>query len=256
MATMEELIQTEMAGTVLPTMKGLIDPARTPTGAQLHPGFTGMQTQAQNIMQGGMGAYQPFMTAGGQAATSAMQATGPGAVSAYMNPYIQQVADTTMTDLNRQFGAQQAQQAQRQIQSGGFAGSASRGALMDAELARAQGDATAKAMSGLYAGGFDQATQAAQQAAQTQMGIGDLYGRMGGQAQNYMMGDVNAMFNMGEAQRSIAGQQAQADYRTPFYGIGQYADMLKGSPTYQRFESPNPILTGITAGTAAGNMFG
>ena len=64
MATMEELIQTEMAGTVLPTMKGLIDPARTPTGAQLHPGLTSEQQQAQQMLQGGMGAYLPFMTGG------------------------------------------------------------------------------------------------------------------------------------------------------------------------------------------------
>ena len=247
MATMEELIQTEMAGTILPTMKGLIDPSRTPTGAQLHPGFTGMQTDAQKMLQGGIESYLPFMTQAGQAATSAMEATGPGAIQGYMNPYIQQVADTTMTDLNRQFGAQQAQQAQRQIQSGGFAGSATRGAVMDAELARAQSDATAKAMSGLYAGGFDTAANLAQQAAGTQASIAGGLGSLAGQAQNYMLGDVNAMFNMGEAQRNIAGQQAQADYRTPFYGLGQYANMLTGAPTYQRFESPNPILTGITA---------
>jgi len=247
MATMEELIQTEMAGTILPTMKGLIDPSRTPTGAQLHPGFTGMQTDAQKMLQGGIESYLPFMTQAGQAATTAMQSTGPGAVQQYMNPYIQQVADTTMTDLNRQFGAQQAQQAQRQIQSGGFAGSATRGAVMDAELARAQSDATAKAMSGLYAGGFDQATQAAQTAAGLQSGLATGLGSLAGDAQRYMLGDVNAMFNMGEAQRNIAGQQAQADYRTPFYGLGQYANMLTGAPTYQRFESPNPILTGITA---------
>ena len=247
MATMEELIQTEMAGTVLPTMKGLIDPSRTPTGAQLHPGFTGMQTDAQKMLQGGIESYLPFMTQAGQAATSAMDATGPGAIQGYMNPYIQQVADTTMTDLNRQFGAQQAQQQQRQIQSGGFAGSATRGAVMDAELARAQSDATAKAMSGLYAGGFDTAAGLAQGAAQTQANIAGGLGSLAGQAQNYMLGDVNAMFNMGEAQRNIAGQQAQAGYRTPFYGLGQYANMLTGAPTYQRFESPNPILTGITA---------
>ena len=254
MATMEELIQTEMAGTVLPTMKGLIDPARTPTGAQLHPGMTGMQQQAQSMLQGGLESYLPWLTQAGQAATTAMQSTGPGAVQQYMNPYIQQVADTTMTDLNRQFGAQQAQQQQRQIQSGGFAGSATRGAVMDAELARAQSDATAKAMSGLYAGGFDQATQAAQQAAQAQQGIAGLYGTLGGQAQGLMQGDVRALYGMGEDQRQIAGQQAQADYSTPFYGIGMYSDMLKGSPTYQRFETPNPILTGLQA--MQGNPFG
>ena len=245
-----------MSGTVLPTMKGLIDPARTPTGAQLHPGFTGMQTQAQNIMQGGMGAYQPFMTAGGQAATSAMQATGPGAISAYMNPYIQQVADTTMTDLNRQFGAQQAQQQQRQIQSGGFAGSATRGAVMDAELARAQSDATAKAMSGLYAGGFDTAAQLGQQAAQTQANIAGGLGSLGQMAQAGVQGDVNQLFNMGEQQRQIQAAQNLGQYQTPFHALGQYAGILQGTPMYQHYQSPNPILTGISAAGSMGNLFG
>ena len=88
MATMEELIQTEMAGTVLPTMRGLIDPSRTPTGAQLHPGLTQMQQQAQSTLQGGLESYLPFMTQAGQAATTAMQSTAPGAIQGYMNPYI------------------------------------------------------------------------------------------------------------------------------------------------------------------------
>ena len=255
MATMEELIQTEMAGTVLPTMKGLIDPARTPTGAQLHPGFTGMQTQAQNMMQGGIESYLPWMTQGGQAATTAMQSTGPGAVQQYMNPYIQQVADTTMTDLNRQFGAQQAQQQQRQIQSGGFAGSATRGAVMDAELARAQGDATAKAMSGLYAGGFDTAAQLAQGAAGQQAGIAGLYGDLGRAAQQGVQGDVSQLFGMGEAQRQIEAAQNLAQYQTPFYGLGQYAGALRGTPNVgTQYQTPNPILTGMQYGMGASMM--
>jgi len=255
MATMEELAQQKYAGTILPTYEKLIQPGVTPSGAQLAPGFTPMQEQAQQMMQSGVGAYQPFMTMAGQAGSTAMQATGPEAAQAYMNPFLQQVADTTMTDLNRQFGAQQAQQAQRQIQGGGFAGSATRGAVADAELARAQGDVTAKALSGLYAGGYESAQQAAQQAAQTQMGIGSMMGNVGMQAQQGMMGDVGGMFTMGEQQRQIDAAQALGQYQTPFYGLGQYAGALRGTPNVgTQYQSPNPILTGMQYGMGASMM--
>jgi len=257
MPTMEELAQQKYAGTILPTYEKLIQPGVTPSGEQLAPEFTAQQQQAQQTLQGGLESYLPWLTQAGQAATSAMQATGPGAISAYMNPYIQQVADTTMTDLNRQFGAQQAQQQQRQIQSGGFAGSASRGAVMDAELARAQGDATAKAMSGLYAGGFDTAAGLAQQAAGTQAGIAGGLGSLGQMAQQGVMGDVGGLFQMGEAQRQIEAAQNLAQYQTPFYGLGQYAGALRGTPNVgTQYQTPNPILTGLQYGMGASMMGG
>ena len=71
MATMEELAQQKYAGTILPTYEKLIDPSRTPSGAQLAPGFTAEQKQAQGVLQGGLEAYLPWMTQAGQAATTA-----------------------------------------------------------------------------------------------------------------------------------------------------------------------------------------
>ena len=253
---MEELAQQKYAGTILPTYEKLIQPGVTPSGAQLAPGFTPEQQQAQQMMQSGVGAYQPFMTAAGQAASTAMQATGPGAAQAYMNPYLQQVADTTMTDLNRQFGQQQQQNTARQIASGGLRGQSTRGAIMDAELARSQGDVSAKALAGLYAGGYQSALGAAQQAAKTQAGIGQLYGGLGQQAQQGLFGDVGQLFDMGESQRQILGAQNLAQYQTPFYGLQSFANVLGGMPTPQQYQSPNPILTGVAAAGGIGNLFG
>ena len=256
MATLEELAQQKYASTILPSYEKLIQPGVTPSGAQLAPGFTAEQQQAQGVLQGGLEAYLPFLTQAGQTATTAMQSTGPGAIQQYMNPYIQQVADTTMTDLNRQFGAQRAQQQQQQIQSGGFAGSATRGAVMDAELARAQGDASAKALGGLRFKAAQDAQKAAQQAAKTQAGIGQLYGGLGQVAQGGLFGDVGQLFDFGEAQRQILGAQNLGTYQTPFYGLGQFASALRGAPTFQQFQQPNPILTGIAGAGAVGNLFG
>ena len=258
MATFDETLASAYAdpGGVIESYKSLISPTNIPTGQQLAPGFTGLQTGAANLLQSGLGSYQPFSTAGGQSLASALQTTGPGAAQQYLNPYLQSVADTTMTDLNRLFGQQQAAQTQKQIQSGSFAGSGTRGAVFDAELQRNQGDVAAKALSGLYAGGYESALKAAQQAGKTQAGIGQIYGALGKQAQAGLMGDVSGLFDMGEAQRQITGAQNLATYQTPFYGLGQFASALRGAPTFQQYQSPSPILTGIGAATGIANMYG
>jgi len=255
--TLEEMQQGAFAEQIIPGFESMVRPSNVPSGAQLAPGLTQEQTDAAQLFRSGIGSYQPFLTAGSQALAASMGATGPGAATAYMNPYLQQVADTTMTDLNRQFGVQQQQSAAQQIASGGMRGAATRGAVMDAELARSQGDVSAKALAGLYAGGYQSALDASQRAAQTQAGIGQIYGQvMAPGAQQGLMGDVGKLFDIGEAQRQILGAQNLAEYQTPFYGLGQFANVLGQMPTPQQYQSPNPILTGIAAAGSIGNLFG
>jgi hypothetical protein len=119
MATLEELQQQAFASHIIPGFESMVAPSAVPSGQQLAPGLTQEQTDAAQLFRSGIGSYQPFLTAGSQALAASMGATGPGAATAYMNPYLQQVADTTMTDLNRQFGVQQQQSAAQQIASGG-----------------------------------------------------------------------------------------------------------------------------------------
>ena len=165
MATFDETIASAYAdpGGVIDAYKSLIQQSNIPTGAQLAPDLTQEQLDAGQLLQSGLGSYQPFLTAGAQSLQAAMGATGPQAMQEYMNPYTQEVVDATTTDLNRLFGQQQAAQAQRQIQTGSFAGSGTRGAVMDAELARAQGDALAKAVGGLRFRSAQDAQKAAQE---------------------------------------------------------------------------------------------
>ena len=256
MATLQEIQQEQFAKTIIPGLQEMVKAQNVPTGAQLAPGLTQQQLDAGQLLQSGLGSYQPFLTAGAQSLQAAMGATGPDAAQAYMNPYTQEVVDATTTDLNRLFGQQQAAQAQRQIQTGGFAGSGTRGAVMDAELARAQGDALAKAIGGLRFRSAQDAQKAAQQAAKTQAGIGQLYGRLGQTAQGGLFGDVGQLFDLGEAQRQILGAQNLGTYQTPFYGLGQFASALRGAPTFQQFQQPNPILTGLAGAGAVANLFG
>jgi len=242
------------AGGILAGYKGLMT-APQPTGADLTPGFVQRQQDALALQQAGIGSYQPFLTAGAQAAQQSMASTGPGAAQQYLNPYLQQQANTTMTDLNRLFDQQQASQTQRQIQSGSFAGSGTRGAVMDAELARGQGDVSAKALSNIYSGGYNMAQKAALDAAKTQGALSQQYGNLGQIAQGGLRQDVGDLFRMGEAERQIIGQQNLNEYQTPFYGLGQFASAVSGMPSFSQYQATNPILTGLAAAQGVGSLF-
>jgi len=98
--------------------------------------------------------------------------------------------------------------------------------------------------------------KAQQQAGKTQAGIGQIFGGLGRTAQAGLFGDVGQLFDIGEAERQIIGAQNLGQFQTPFFGLGQFANILSGMPTPQQFQSPNPILTGIAAAGAVGNLFG
>ena len=260
MATLEELQQQQFAQTIIPGLLEMVQPQNVPTGAQLAPGFTAPQTQAANILQQGLGSYQPFLTAGGQALSTALQTTGPQAMQDYMNPFTQAVADTTMTDLERLFGQQRAAQAQRQIQTGGFAGSGTRGAVADAELARAQGDAAAKALSNLRFGAARDAMKAQQQAGKTQAGIGQIFGQFDPIASGVTERDVSTLARIGATERGIGQAERAADfanlmrsYNQPFQALSRQGALLGGFPSYAESQTQqlfNPLFTGI------GSLFG
>ena len=82
-----------------------------------------------------------------------------------------------------------------------------------------------------------------------------MYGGLGQQAQQGLFGDVGQLFDMGESQRQILGAQNLAQYQTPFYGLGQYAGALRGTPNVgTQYQTPNPILTGMQYGMGASMM--
>ena len=110
---------------------------------------------------------------------------------------------------------------------------------------------------GFDAGGFDTAANLAQGAAGTQANIAGGLGSLGQMAQQGAFGDVGQLFQMGEAQRQIQAAQNLAQYQTPFYGLGQYAGALRGTPNVgTQYQTPNPILTGLQYGIGSSMMGG
>jgi len=204
----------------------------------LAPGFDPYQAQAAGLLTQGLGSYVPYLE-------KAAQYAGPQGADAFMNPYTQNVVDTTTQQLQKQFGLQQAQADQRAVQSGAFAGSGSRNAVFDAALQGEQFDVLGKTVADLYSQGYGQAQQAGQNAA-------GIMGTIGQQMQGQRHADVNALYNLGEQRRGIGAQRAMYGYQMPMNQASFLQQAYTGMPTWQAPLMPNPMQMGIASAGAMG----
>ena len=119
----------------------------------------------------------------------------------YMNPYQQDVIDTTMGEMNRQYGLQQTGLGDQAIGAGAFGGD--RHGIAQAEMARNQMDQSQNWLAGLNNQNFQQATQ------QGMFDIGNQFQnkQMGMGGANQLGGLANMGFGMGAA---LQGMQRQA----------------------------------------------
>ena len=152
----------------------------------------------------GLGAYQPYLTKAGQAATAAGALTGPmttAQTTAYMSPYQQQVIDASLADYDAQ-AAKSRLGLGAQAVSGGAFGSGRHG-IAEAEFDALSNRGRGTLQSGLRQRGFEQAQQARQQDLANQMGLANLQSGLGGTAQDFARGQIAGLGTLG------AGQQAQ-----------------------------------------------
>ena len=148
------------------------------------------------------GAYQPQNVQAGTAA---------GGINTYMNPYTQQVIDTSMADLERQRQMQQNQLGAQASAAGAFGGS--RQGVAEAETNRAFAQQGGQLASQLRQQGFNTALGASQQdvanrmqAAIANQGAGFQAANLGLNASNQLGNLSQQGFNMGQ---SIGNQQWQ-----------------------------------------------
>ncbi len=215
-------------------------------------GFTPMQTQA---MQGIQGYRLPGQT--GQASEMAgyaglgsmmagqnyaQQATSPGAMQAYMSPYVQGALAPQMEEARRQSDISGLQNIGQAVKSGAFGGS--RFGLQEAERQRN----LATTQSQIYGQGMQNAFQAAQQAQQfganlNLQGFGQgiqgakTLGEMGQQQYGQEMGLLGQQAAMGKQQQDYEQSrlnQIIQDYATaqqyPFMQLGVLNAMTRGLP--------------------------
>lgn len=206
----------------------------------------------------------------------ARQATDPGSVAAYMNPYLQQSLAPQLQLLAQQTGIQGANQQAAATSSGAFGGS--RSALANA-LVQQQGNLAAQQA---IAQGYNQAFGQAQQAQQFGANLG-LQGQQAAQAGYGQMGTLaNQLAGIGtqdlaakqailNQQNTVGGQQqayqqsilnqSMQDYANaqqyPLMQLGTMSNMLRGLPmqsstTQQYIAQPNATTQAIgTAGSLA-----
>lgn len=157
------------------TYQGPLTAGSSPLQMQAFQGIGGLAPSP------GLGtAQQTTETAASRALGAAYQPIGgsftqEGIAGQYMNPYLQQVLQPQLQELNRQAQIQQMQNASRMTKAGAFGGG--RQAIMDAELQRNLLQQTGRTTGEAYANAFDKAmaqynTEQARRAQEAQFGAG------------------------------------------------------------------------------------
>lgn len=283
----QEIIQRE-APDIEALKVGLMEQAKALTSAEpvgglpdlIAAGIDPFQVQAATQAQAGVGAYQPFITAGQEALTAgqlaAQQGIGaydPSTVAGFFDPFQQAVIEQSERDLARQG---QIQQNILTAKAGGMGAFGGRAALERAEIGRNILDQQARTTSQLRSQGYQQAQQlgmtAFEQARRRDLQQAQLQGKFGtqlgalGELQTNLQGkDVALLSALGKEQRGIEQQRLTAEQATalqniyePYQRLGFYSDILRGAPSTQQTLSvataPEPSLLNQIIGGGIGGI--
>lgn len=233
------------------TVGGAVDTARQYTQANLQPsqGLLGEAAQRTAGIAPQFGQAQGTLAQGIGGLQGAAQAYDPNAVSAFMNPYQQQVTQQAMQEMRRQADIAKTGAAAQAVRSGAFGGT--REGVQRAETERGVQDVMAQRILQDYAQNYGQAQQAAvgtfEQQQQRQLAASQGLGQMGTQqaaieAQGAQLGLAGAgqLAGIGSTYGQQAVQQAQ---------LGQSGAQLAGSLGAQQAQMG--LLPGQIASTQA-----
>jgi hypothetical protein len=195
------------------------------------------QQQAISQATSGIGGYQPFID-------RAAQFASPTGAAQFFNPFENQVVQQTMQDIAREGAKAQNQLAGQGVASGAFGGS--RFGVAQTELAGKTLEQQARSAGQLRQQGFQQAQQAAQNAARLQAGLGQAQQQMGIQDINQLLGIGSLQQRQQQAGFDVARANELARQALPFQEIGFMSDIFRGVPalqsTFQTSSAPNPSL--------------
>ena len=251
------------------------------TGRQFVAGEDPLQTQAINLAQAGVGAYQPFLTAAQAAQQQAAGTvgglsglTGASAYQPFMSPYQQQVIDTTLAefDRSRTGGRQSIQDAA--VGTGNFGGGRE-GAMLGEYDARTLADRSALQAQMLQSG-FQNAQQAAANAftqggqlAAAQSGLGAAQMGLSNFQRSGLGADVGALGQLGSLRQGLTQAQLTADQQAaqtgayePYGRLSQYGQGLTGlsggvaSQAYAQPQPVSPMSQAIGTALGVGGLYG
>jgi hypothetical protein len=206
---------------------------------------------------GGIGGFQPLLAQGTQTLGTGLSSLAgsaglfqPTDLSAFTNPFQQQVIDTTMAELDRQGQIERNRLGAQAVAGGAFGGS--RFGVEGAELTGRIQDARARALAQLNQQNFQQALQTGQSSFQNQQArlqqLGQLQAGIGGQqlgaaqlSQAGALRDIEAQQKLGLQQQQLqqAGLDAaranqQRQLFEPFSRVAFLSDIFKGAPSTQQ----------------------
>jgi hypothetical protein len=248
--------------------------------AQMAPG----EQAAVAATQAGIGAYQPFLSAGSeaiglgqgqlmggaspafQAGIGALSGTGemfsPTQTAAFMNPFEEAVIQQSMQDIQRQGDiAQQGVRAQA-VGSGAFGGS--RQAVAEQELQRNILEQQARTAAQLRAGGFTQAQDVARQAFEASQGrrqqaagiygnLGAGIGSLGGQLgqlgiQQAGIGELQSRLGAQDIQNLMATGGLERGVQQATLDAQRMSNLQRFSQPYQQYGFLSDIYSGVPTG--------
>jgi hypothetical protein len=210
------------------------------------------------IYEGMMESYKPYLDEALEAYRTGVDTVDastaeydPTSYKDYYDPFVEEVIDTTLSDIGRQTDIERNRIGADSISAGAFGGS--RQAVAEQELARNSADQMAKTGAQLRSAAFTGAQQQAQSAFENQQkrgleagqlfqGLGTGIGALGEAAQTQGFQDFNTLFNAG----ALEQQQLQKQY-----DVQRAADLEQAYEPFARFSYMRDILQGVpSSGTS------
>lgn len=227
-------------------------------------GMTPDQLQSMELARQGLGAFAPYIEAGGRSIEAGQGIIGaaterfaPGGAQAYMNPYQEAVTQNALAEMRRQADISRQGAAAQAVRAGAFGGT--REGVQRAEMERGLADVMAQRIAQDYAQNYAQAQQASMMAGQGLQGLASLSGQLGVQqaalgeaVQRGQLQDIQSLATLGQQQQQQQQAELEAQRMTqlqsqyePYQRLGFLSDIYKGAPTTQS------ILASQTAPSAS-----
>ena len=251
-------------------------------------GFSPTQTAAMAKAFQGIDAFRPFIdaamatqtaglgTLGAGAQTVAGADFGPGAGTAFMDPYQQNVTQEALKEIDRQAAMAQNKLAGEAVRAGAFGGS--RFGVAQSELARNAQDLRSRRIFEDLSRNFQQAQAAARAANQQRIQAGQVFGQLGtatgrlggamaglgSQVQQQQAADVGQLMGIGSLQQQQLQRELSADFanqlraqQAPFETLSAGANILQAlSPTTASSQTIAPLAQTNPYAQAAGILTG
>ena len=224
-------------------------------------GLTPIQQQAIERGVAGIGSFQPMLQAGSDILGMGVSAAMPDSTQAFMNPFIQNVIDQNLADIQRQGDIARQQIGSSAVQQGAFGGS--RQAVAEQELQRNLADTFARQSAGLRAQAFESAQDRAQKASELFTKAGIATAGLGEAAQAANLRDVQLLSGLGGQEQQQ--QQAELDALRntslqqqfePYQRLSFMSDIFRGVPSTQTAltttTTPDPSRLSQVAGIGTG----